>query len=90
MNVSGCFGDDRLDHRDRDAPRRGGGHVDIGWRDLHRSDRAQALAGGNHVAIQFVMEQAEHDVQLRHPDEQFALGDFMQRVGVQLDIGDRA
>ena len=90
MDVGGRLGHDRRDHRDRDAPRRRRRHVDVGWRDLHRGDRAQARAGRDDVAIHPVVEQAEQDVELRDFLEQLALGDDVKRIGIQLDIGDRA
>ena len=64
--------------------------VDVGGRDLHRSDRAQARSGRDDVAVDLVVQQAEQDVELRHPREQLVLGDLVQGVGVQLDVGDRA
>ena len=90
MDVRGRLGHDRIDHGDGDAPRRRLGDVDIGRRDLHRGDRAQAPPRPDDFPVHLVMKQAEEDVELRNPLEQLALGRDVQRVGVDFDLGDGA
>jgi len=53
-------------------------------------NRAQAHTRRDHVAVHAVMEQAEQDVQARDFLQQLALGGDVERVGIQLNVGDGA
>ena len=77
---------DRRHHRDRNAARGRLGDVDVGRRDRLRRDMAQLRIGGDHRAVDLVVQQAEQDVALAHGRDQRRLGMMRLSSGLTLTL----
>ena len=89
-DVGGGIGDDGRNVGDRDLALGRGGDVDLVGRDHHGVDGAQVRIGGDHIGVDAVVQQRHQDVVARDARAQVGLGDDLARVGIDLDIGDRA
>ena len=87
MQIGGRLGHDGWNDGNGDAPRRCRGDVDIGRRDFHRRHRAQVRVGGNDIAIDAILQQAEQDIVLAHRGAKLVLGQDMFRIRIPCHVG---
>jgi len=87
---SGIVEQCRGDYRDRNAPGACFFGIDIGRRNRHGRNHAQARIGSNDVAVDTIMQQAKENVVIMHRREQFFLRRNVQRIGIDVDFADFA
>ena len=89
-DVGGGVGDDRRDVGDRDAARGRLGKIDAVLRDVHRRHRLELRIGGQHVAVDGVVQQRQQDVAALHRLDQLVLRQHAAGIRIDLDVGDLA
>ncbi len=88
--VGGRLGRHRRHHGDRDAALGRLGDVDVRRRDRLRRDVAQLRIGGDHRAVDLVVQQAEQDVGLLDRVDQRLVRDDAAVVRINLHAAERA